>query len=97
MDLEDVEKSEIYSQSYGAYAEFSSQLKPKFRVVWKDIGLGYCLLIAVVVGMCYVESHSPGWGVVLVIPAALIVGFLLLIYSYLSTKRHITTYIPTEK
>ena len=77
MDLEDVEKSEIYSQSYGAYAEFSSQLKPKFRVVWKDIGLGYCLLIAVVVGMCYVESHSPRWGVVLVIPAALIVGFFI--------------------
>ncbi len=80
-DLELIRKQDVANSKGVPYSEFRRTLTPRFLVVWRDILIGYSLLVSTVAAYIYVEFT---WDLTLISLVALSIPFAFIAAFWLS-------------
>lgn len=84
-DLEVIKRKGLMDSKGISFAQFKKQLQPKFSLVWRDILLGYAVIVALSAMTFVFQDLIPQFGLLYIPFMALLLGYFL---AYLNLFMH---------
>lgn len=84
-DLEVIKRKGLMDSKGISFAQFKKQLQPKFSLVWRDILLGYVVIVALSAMTIVFQDLIPQFGLLYIPFMALLLGYFL---AYLNLFMH---------
>jgi fatty acid desaturase len=70
-----IRKNQIVNSKGITYTQFTAALKPRYSIVWLNIGFGYAVLLAILLLGMYVEKAAPAYFIISIPLGAILVGY----------------------